>query len=306
MEEQMDIKEILMQEFKDDPIYRLVKLKGLEEYLFTDGILSLNTETTYSTVETGRIIERSDSTIRNHFRSDLIEYIAPEKYGKYYRLNYQSIFRLHMIFLLMEKASKTSIDLLAELGMQPSVLIGGNIKRVHRTDHDDRIDSNELMAETEQYGVEDRFLKLEQAIGLQGIMLNILKYEKDIADIDRKLDNTRYRMNQLTAENRMKYLEEKQSLLLTSSLKNSLKKSSFLGFLKKSDDFDIKEISTQIEGSLKPKYDKEIEDKIKEYEAEISKFEEEKKGIQDLLRKEKEVFEKVQLEQNKTNLIEKT
>ena len=110
--EEKDMKTVLTQEFHDDPIYKLALLNKLDDYLFTEGILSMHQESTYSTVETGRIIERSDSTIRNHFRSDLLDYIAPEKFGKYYRLNYKSVFRLQLIFILMEKASKTSVDLL--------------------------------------------------------------------------------------------------------------------------------------------------------------------------------------------------
>src|SRR5206468_1002955 len=132
--ENKDMRTLLQQEFSNDPVYRLVMLEGLEESVFTQGILSMHKEISYSTVETGRIIDRSDSTIRNHFRSDLIEYIAPEKFGKFYRLNYQSVFRLHLIFLLMEKASKTTIDILAELGMEPAISMGGSIKRIPRVD----------------------------------------------------------------------------------------------------------------------------------------------------------------------------
>ncbi|MEH6906119.1 hypothetical protein V7008_10385, partial [Neobacillus drentensis] len=119
--ENQDMETLLKQEFAKDPVYRLVMLEGLQESVFTPGILSMHKDISYSTVETGRIIVRSDSTIRNHFRSDLIEYIEPEKFGKFYRLNYKSVFRLHLIFLLMEKASKTTIDILAELGIKPAI-----------------------------------------------------------------------------------------------------------------------------------------------------------------------------------------
>lgn len=56
------MKELLVGEFEKDPIYRMAILIGLESSLFTEGILSMHVEMTYSTVEAGKIIERSDST----------------------------------------------------------------------------------------------------------------------------------------------------------------------------------------------------------------------------------------------------
>ncbi|MEU2316469.1 hypothetical protein, partial [Streptomyces albidoflavus] len=118
--EEINVKELLIENFKDDPIYKLCQISKLDDYLFDENILALHPATTYSTVETGKILGKNDSTIRNHFRSDLIEYIEPEKAGKYFRLNYKSIFRLHMIFLLMNKVGKTSVDILVEAGIHAS------------------------------------------------------------------------------------------------------------------------------------------------------------------------------------------
>ncbi|WP_274856983.1 hypothetical protein [Bacillus methanolicus] len=289
------MKKLLKEEFENDPIYRLAILNGLEDSLFTENILSMHKEISYSTVEAGRIIERSDSTIRNHFRSDLIEYIAPEKFGKYYRLNYKSVFRLHLIFLLMEKASKTTVDLLAELGMQPSIQIGGNIKRIPRSNSRELQEWNQ-QKEEDQDLIEDRLKNLEHAMNIQSLMLNILKYEKDLADIERKIENRESAINQIKSEFHMRYLEEKQSQLLTNSLKKTIQKPSFFGLFKKTEEIDVQQISKQIEDNLKEKFDREVQSKIKEHQDEIEKLKAEKEKINTSLLEEKEKFSRIQLE----------
>jgi hypothetical protein len=297
--EKVDMEAVLKEEFKDDPVYRLAVLNGLEDSLFTKGILSLHKDLSYSTVETGRIIERSDSTIRNHFRSDLIEYIAPERFGKYYRLNYTSVFRLHIVFMLMERAAKTTVDILAELGMQPGISMGGNIKRMGRVD---KADSTDLPAGKgqleEDIFIEERFEKLEQALGLHGIMLNILKYEKDIADVERKMESTQSQIEKVNSEARMKYLEEKNTQLVASSLRAGFKKRSFFGGFKKNEDFDINKLTVELEQNLKEKYKKEVQSKVSSLEEDIKKLNAEKEMLEKTLLTEKESFSNFQQLEN--------
>jgi hypothetical protein len=290
--ENLDIRELLLKEFENDPIYRMAILNGFQDSLFTKGILSMHKEMTYSTVETGRIIERSDSTIRNHFRSDLIDYIQPEKFGKFYRLNYKSVFRLHMIFVLMEKAAKTTVDLLAELGMQPALSMGGNLKRVQRSEN------RELQEWNETIDYNDRLTTLEKNIGLQGLMLNILKYEKDLSDLERKIENKEASIEQIKSEAYMRYLEHKQSQLLTTSLRKTIQKPSFFGLFKKAEEVDIDQIAKELETNLKQKMEHEVEDKIKVHTEEIKKLEEEKVKVSSLLHEEKTAFSNFQLETN--------
>ncbi|WP_338473394.1 hypothetical protein R4Z10_21350 (plasmid) [Niallia sp. XMNu-256] len=306
--EELDMKEVLTSEFENDPIYRLALLNKLEDSIFTESILSLHKDTTYSTVETGKIIDRSDSTIRNHFRSELVDYIAPEKYGKFYRLDYKSVFRLHLIFLLMDKVGKTTIDILAELGVQPGISVTGNFRKMPQRNEN----KNFQYENRENYDivpVDTRLLEFENKLDMQGIMINILKYEKDISDIERLISDTQSSINKILVRSRvkfekeiselekdiaknqssiieaqsqskMKFLEERQSLLITKSLKNSLKKSSFLGFLKRNDDVNVQQLATEIDGSLKEKYDNELQEKIKEYNFTIETLNSKKKHLE--------------------------
>lgn len=290
-----EIKELLEQEFEKDPIYRMAILNGLKDSLFTDGILSMHEEMTYSTVEAGKIIERSDSTIRNHFRSDLIDYIQPEKFGKFYRLNYKSVFRLQLIFVLMERASKTSVDLLAELGMEPAIMMGGNHKRVPRNEN------KELKVYEEQDHLDDRITALEKSFSLQGVMLNILKYEKDISEIERKLENKVATIEQVKTETYMRYLEEKQAQMFAAALKKPATKSSFFGLIKKTEDVDYTQVNQEIESKLKEKMKQETSEKIELCNVEIKELEEEKKKLESLLEGEKKAFSNIQLESNASN-----
>lgn len=292
-----DMKTLLKQEFADDPIYRLALLEGLEDSIFSPGILSIHKEISYSTVDTGRIIERSDSTIRNHFRSDLINYIVPEKFGKFYRLNYKSVFRLHLIFLLMEKCSKTTVDILAELGLEPAISVGGNLKRVHRIERSDLQERNE-QKEDKQVEIQERLVHLEKNFGIQRVMLNIIKHERDLSDIERKIENAEMTINQIKSDAYVHYLEEKQSQMLTNSLKKTMQKSSFFSFFKKSEDIDFQQISNEIDITLKQKMEHEIDNRIKEILEEIQKLKEEKVKVNTLLQTEKDRFSNLQIEES--------
>jgi len=302
--EERDMKSLLIQEFEDDPIYRMAILNKLEEYLFTDGIISMHEEGTYSTVETGKIIERSDSTIRNHFRSDLIEYIAPEKFGKYYRLNYKSVFRLHLIFLLMEKASKTSVDLLHELGMQPAMQVGGSgLKRINRQESRGLQEySNGQAGElSEEY--EERLQALERITGLQSVMLNMSKYQSDLSEI-----NSLIQIKELAIENKktkaeLKYEANKSSKLLTSSLKKTIQKPSFFGLFKKQEEINLQGIEQEIESQLKEKLETDIEEDIKSEKAEIEKLLAKRDSVKAALDKEQEKFQALQLESSGQNKV---
>ena len=329
------MKEILINEFENDPIYRLALLNKLEDSIFTESILALHKDTTYSTVETGKIIDRSDSTIRNHFRSELVDYIAPEKFSKFYRLNYKSIFKLHLIFLLMDKAGKNTIDILSELGIEPGVMVSSNIKRMlPRNERNDLQSGNDGQ---DNLPFETKVQEFEQKLDLQRIMFNILKYEKDISDLEQKITHNQSKINEILIisrmnyekevseieqkithnqskinkilirllmeyekeiseleqeithnqskiseahdQSRMKFLEEKQSLLISNSLKNSLKKSSFLGFLKKSE-VDVHQLANDINSKLKAKYDNEAQENIKEYRSIIKDLQSKKGTIE--------------------------
>lgn len=300
--EEKDMKTVLTQEFHDDPIYKLALLNKLDDYLFTEGILSMHQESTYSTVETGRIIERSDSTIRNHFRSDLLDYIAPEKFGKYYRLNYKSVFRLQLIFILMEKASKTSVDLLHELGMQPAIQMGGYVKKLSRQESRGLQDYQSGQGNSDFDEYEGRLETLERGYGLlerniklQGSMLNISEYQSTLRDIESSIKNIELGIEVKKAKAETRYEAYKRDLLLTNSLKKTAPKSSFFGLFKKQEELNLNEINSEIEPQLKEKFKIEVEEEIKDDKLRIKELEKKREEIQAELENERDRFKKLQL-----------
>lgn len=276
-----DMKEQLIQEFENDRLYHLIKIKNLEDYLFTEEILSMHTDITYSTIEAGQILGKPDSTIRNHFRSDLIEYIAPERLGKYYRLNYKSIFRLHMIFLLIEKASQTTVALLSELGLQPTVVIDDR-SRSELSNSGKSVPTNAI--NLEEILVSMNKLMKEQAEAQANVM-NILKYENKITKITAEIEFNKLKIEKIRSEYKQKYLEERQEKLLIYQAKNP-KKKSLLGLFKNKN--DLKEMENQFI-QIKKKYEEYEKDdvNIKEYTTLIESLEDELKNLQ----KEKEQLE---------------
>jgi hypothetical protein len=288
----LNMKEILITEFKDDPIYKLCLINKLESYLFTKGILELHTETSYSTVEAGRILGRNDSTIRNHFRSDLIEYIAPERYGKYYRLDYICVFKLQMVFVLMEKAGKGSVDILVEAGIHASELFTSNgVKKPVRHESNDL---KVIRRESDEDGmIVDRLNDLEKNLAIQTIQLNIVKYEKDINELERIIGESESSIELIKLNEQNLYLEQRQLQLLSASLNKSFEKKGLFGFIKKPDNLDVNMISKELDDGLKAKKDQIVKEKIKIYQERIEETKEKKKVIQQNLEIEKKNFEKL-------------
>lgn len=282
--EEINMKELLIDIFKDDPIFKLCQISKLDDYLFDENILALHPETTYSTVETGKILGKNDSTIRNHFRSDLIEYIEPEKAGKYFRLNYKSIFRLHMIFLLMNKAGKTSMDILVEAGIHASQMYGGagNGRINNKEDESLRVISNETPDD-----LLEKMEMIEKHLKTQSIQMSMLAYEKKITDCDLQIQQNQHAIDLVKQEEYQHYLEEKQTRLLASALKKSYKKSMF-GFVKRDENANIESISAEIEVALKEKREQVIKDKIKSYEERIGELKDEKQQLQNSLEDERQ------------------
>ncbi|WP_050179643.1 hypothetical protein [Domibacillus robiginosus] len=288
----LNMKEILINEFKDDPIYKLCLINKLESHLFTESILEMHTETSYSTVEAGKILGRNDSTIRNHFRSDLIEYIAPERYGKYYRLDYISVFKLQMVFVLMEKAGKGSVDILVEAGIHASELFtSSGIKKPVRPESNDL---KVIRRESDQDDmIGDRLNDLEKNLAIQTIQLNMLKYEKDLNELDRIIGENKSSIELIKLNEQNHYLEQRQLQLLSASLNKSFEKKGLFGFIKKPDNLNVDIISKELDDGLKVKKDQIVKEKIKTHQERIEKAEEEKKVIQKSLEIEKKNFEKL-------------
>lgn len=257
-----DVKKTLVDEFKNDPIYKMVEFYELEEDLFTDGILGMNMDPdyTYSTTEASKILGRPDSTIRNYFHTDLIEYIGPEKWGKFYRLNYRSIFKLRMIFTLVDKANKSSVDLLTALGVSPSIVIGDNeIKRTNqRTEIGLPVD------------LKNRLESFSDFMNRQSELAKLYTFQHELYDLRMQLNAKEAEKEREISQLEFKYLEDKQSIITDNYIRNLTSKPKFWNRNKKN-----KEIASALQvqiNKIREKYQEEKEKIMNKYDKEIAEL----------------------------------
>lgn len=279
--ERPDIKKILEEEFKGDPLYRMIQFHGLEDKIFTDRILELVPDVPYSTTEAGRIVDKADSTIRNYFRTELFEYIRPEKYGRAYRLKYDGVFKIHLIFILIDHAGKSTVDLLVELGMEPAVTLTNGKKLPQSSQRHD------IGPVSQTREVDDEFkTKISMIIRSQDLKYELLKREKDLLDIDRQIDSCKSKMKEIETEERFKELEEKQQQLFSLTVKNTSGKQSFLDlFRKPKDNQELIDESKKINQQVENKYKKEITAKKETEETKLNELKIQRSEIEDKIKK---------------------
>jgi hypothetical protein len=292
-----NMKELLEENFNDDPIFREIQINKIDlDEVFTDSIIEMHPETTYSTVEAGKIIGRKDSTLRNYFRTELEDYVAPERSGKYYRLNYQSVFRLHMILLLVEKANKTTVDIGYALGISALSSNGSSIK------HKRRATENSL--EPSQENNNSQLNELKKMMLIQNMRqvelqerANLTNLKVELTNIDREMDSiyNKIEIVKLTQEKELtnnKYYKVLDYTLRNTRAGNKETKKGFWAFFKPQSDEDevdidqvLREASTNAEKELAATA--EVEEETKELKTKLKELEEDKK------KKEKEIDNQV-------------
>lgn len=154
---------LINDKFKNDPLLEQIKISGLDNHLFPDRLIEqLNTNNTYSLSQAAEILEVKDHNLRNYLnRHYLDEYIQTERLGKLYRLDYKSIFKFHMIFILVNYGKRTPTDIASYVGTKAEV--GNTTIRSNRERavNDSNNISNELSNSNE---FEKRLENIEKSI----------------------------------------------------------------------------------------------------------------------------------------------
>ncbi|MFJ6414436.1 hypothetical protein ACIQLG_16775 [Terribacillus saccharophilus] len=297
MSNENDMKNLLEQTFKEDPLRTEIAYWKLDEELFTKSILNMSTTAKYSTMEASTILARADSTLRNYFRSEINDYINPEKIGRFFRLDYISIFKLHMIFILMDKPKKTLSDIGYLVG------ITGAISNQSYTPPKSR--------EVEDYGYDDldiaeEISTLKKMITIQSLKSSVFEkqynldnsvkkvqlIENEIKHIDSQIDNIKLSRNNQA-------LEKKYYRMLDNSLRNSMaakneQKWSLKNIFKGPDNIpvDVDEVMAKAEqtaqeevSAFKKEFDSQLEEKyslkkVKEEELAVAKEKVERDQLQ--------------------------
>ncbi|WP_368502713.1 hypothetical protein AB3N04_01040 (plasmid) [Alkalihalophilus sp. As8PL] len=280
--------DILESEFMDDPLKRQLEFFDLTaNKLLPDFLNDLHPEATYSTTESAAFLQKNDSTLRNYLRNEnLMKYIKPVRSGRFYRLNYKSIFRLHMILLYLDQG-KTISDVEVLLGYRSETMEYDSVNPNRGLKNFDNEILGQILKTTNQ-----RIQILEQD--------NSLTYKKREYDqLENRLEKKRMDVELIDHKISLLRVEARNQQLLTHTLKKATNrpKPSFLqSLLGKHEEVDVEVIFNE---SVK-----ELQDytnpKIKELEVLKENTEE------DILKVEKELEEKkVALDSAEHKLIEK-
>lgn len=128
MNVEIDVFEHLKEQFYEDPLYREIEADlKLRDELFPESLNTLNLSKNYTTKEASELINTNDSNIR-YYMNNLMDYIQPIKNNRNYRLTYESIYKLYLVFLFTRDYGRNLNDvkaLLPEYGIHP-ISVGKN------------------------------------------------------------------------------------------------------------------------------------------------------------------------------------
>jgi hypothetical protein len=229
----INMKELIDNQFMNDELKKRIELYDLlAEKLYPDFLNNLHPETTYSTTEVAAFLDKNDSTLRNYLRNEnLVKYIKPVRSGRYYRLNYESIFRLYMILLYLDQQGKSISDIEVILGYRSEML-----------DYQSGLNNNTPTAR-----ITEEHMMLKKYLDYTNKKIELLEFENKIQERRREYDETlseitskQLEMNLLETQLSNLRLEKRNHQLLTLSLKRTIpQKSGLLNNLFRKQNVDI-------------------------------------------------------------------
>jgi hypothetical protein len=284
----INMKELIDDQFMNDELKKRIELYDLlAERLYPEFLNNLYPETTYSTTEVAAFLDKNDSTLRNYLRNEnLVKYIKPVRSGRYYRLNYESVFRLHMILLYLEQQGKSISDIEVILGYRSEMV-----------DYDMGSKNN-----TPKANISEEQFMLKKYLDYTNKKIELLEFENKIQERRREYDETlseittkQFEMNLIETQISNLRLEKRNHQLLTLSLKRTIpQKSGLLNnlFRKQNIDIDneINEAAKQISGVDDPKVE-EYKTRKMDLKKEIEELKVELKVIKSEIKEEEKKLE---------------
>lgn len=246
----IDMVELLREEFMDDPLYREIMADSeLRQKLFPDFVKELHPKKQYTTLEVSEMIEEKDSTVR-YYMNTLLDYIQPIRNNRNYRLTYKSIYKLYLVFLYTRDYGRNTNDVKGLLPMfsEYPVVEGHVINDTELSVKQKRKSMNEgyLLAfllnlaeydqsnEEAQYELHNKFIDFVQTKTKHDrVIQKIRKTEKELSEEKLKLERSHKELVEikgvLRSEAQMKNLElaiktVKEKDTLSTKLKKIFKK----------------------------------------------------------------------------------
>ncbi len=267
-----EIKQYLEDEYLNDELKQYIDMReSLKENLYPDFLLKMNFREELSTPDVAKHLGKNDSTLRNYLRHEtLIHYIQPLRNGRFYRLNLDGVFKLHMIFLYLEQEGKTIPDLEILLGLKNQV-------------YDERNSGSSSSALSTNTSSEDlnavknsvmymhyQMMRMEDEFKLRDLQNQKMLLQSDMQSIE-----TEIKYHQSRKEN--KRLERRQQDLLSYALQKTVKRDSggILSIFKKQD----VDVNAALQESI-DEVSKNTYTEADEHKKEISSLESRKEELQ--------------------------
>ncbi|WP_121616792.1 hypothetical protein [Virgibacillus halodenitrificans] len=167
----VDMVELLQDEFMEDPLYReILANSDLRLKLFPEFIKGLHPKKQYTTLEVSEMIEEKDSTVR-YYMNTLLEYIQPIRNNRNYRLMYDSIYKLYLVFLYTRDYGRNTNDVKMLLPMFPdSQIVEGRV-----------VNNSDVSVKQRKTSINDGYLL--------GFLLNLAEYNQTNEDSQYELHN---------------------------------------------------------------------------------------------------------------------
>ncbi|QAS54800.1 coiled-coil domain-containing protein [Halobacillus litoralis] len=301
--EKLDMKELLEDEFIKDPLRKEIELAELESELYTENILKMHPDTTYSTTEAAEFIGRNDGTLRNYFRNELFHYIGPARSGKYYRLDYKSIFKLHMILLLVEKANKKTADLAHFVGVK-NLTSTTNFNPVNVDNHlakNDGQNQATLIKEIEELR---KHLIIQKLTGkVQDANNSLTSTRLDYSDNEREISNLENKIENLQSKYQREAMERRYYRVLDQTMKatqQKVKKRSWLSLFtggSNEEEMDVESVLNDAISTAEEERNEQNFEEVDQLKSELNKKIEKRERLKEEIEKKQ-----TKVEENKSYL----
>ncbi len=296
--------------FADDPLLGLIRSEGLLQEFFGDDYFfeQITTEQTYSTKDAARLMQiANDHNIRNTLsRYHLNEYVQVRYINSRIALDYESVFKLKMIFFIRETLNKKPLQIAEYLGLIASTSDSPN-KRNNIPNQG--LDSRQ--EDKEEQMMYSFILHQMQRKEMLAFKLDVKEEQKgrELKRIDREIDAI---IDEIELINDLKELREEHEndkIIQNERLKQLKSKMTFRNLFKKK--WDDETISPKtIKEKINDKQIKKLTDKEKKLRKNIDEISTERKEVQEKMTREidelKEELEQLEqkLEHVKVNIGE--
>ncbi len=178
------------EKFKQDPLFRRIHNEGLEDTLFEneDYYSKVSFTDTYPSKKAAELLDMDgkEQTLLNYInRNDLGTYLNVYKQSRYYRYDWESLFKFKMLLLLSENKF-APIDIAAIIGTRPEVATTS--ESVYKTDSKENY--YEIAKELADKNLNQLFNSIKSFEEYKEIQIK-LNSEHTLLTLDIKLSNER-------------------------------------------------------------------------------------------------------------------